>query len=590
MGLLALAALAALPAAAAAYNQLRVMPFPGTPDASPTTEIIFSALKRSELGTVAVAGASSGLHAGRLVALPDGAGTAFLLNQSFTPGESVQVEAGLRSRAAAAAVGNGESLALRWSFTIGLHEPTSAGHVTARDRGASDRDAETGGAVQMFHSRPDLQPPLVSVSRDRDLSSGDIFLSPNHSQQHGPMIVSPQGRLLWFEPRRVSVYNLEVQTYQGKPVLTWWEGHWLGKGEDVIMNQSYRTVAQVHAGEGYSSDLHEFQITPQGTALVDIYSPVRADLSSLGGLAAGTAMDCIIQELDIRTGRVLWEWHALGHIPLGASYSTVPTTANAFDYFHINSIQQLSNGNLLISSRSDWAVYEISKQTGDVLWSLGGKHSSFRLGPGANFEWQHDAHLNRDGTLTLFDDAGSPLEEPQSSAKVLAINTTARKVSQLAGFTHSPPVQASLAGSVQLLPNSDYFVGWGSDPAFSEYAPDGQLMLDGRFPYGVYSYRAYRFPWNGHPLTKPALAVAAASPGATWLYASWDGATDVAGWRVLAGSTPSTLRPTGPVVPWGNFETTIRRASRHPYWAVQALKSSGRVLATSTIQATPFGG
>jgi hypothetical protein len=431
---------------------------------------------------------------------------------------------------------------------------------------------------------------LVGFTRDRDLASGDIFLSPNHGHQAGTMILSPQGRLLWFEPRRLPVYNLEVQRYLGKPVLTWWEGHWLGTGKDVIMNQSYRTIAVVHAGEGYSSDLHEFQITPQSTALVDIFSPVRANLSSLGGQAAGTAMDCIIQELDIRTGRVLWEWHALGHIPLIDSYAPVPKDTSAFDYFHINSIQQLPNGNLLISSRSDWAVYEISKRTGNVVWALGGRHPSFSMGPGTNFEWQHDAHMNPDGTISLFDDAGSPLEEKQSSAKVLAIDTQARTASLIHRFTHSPPLRASLAGSVQLLPNGDYVVGWGSDPVFSEYTPAGQLVFDGRFPYGSYSYRAYRFPWSGHPITKPALVVAAGSHGATRLYASWNGSTDVVAWRVLAGQTPATLAPAGHTVPWSNFETTIRRAQRFPYWAVQALDASGHVLATSSAEIMPSGG
>jgi hypothetical protein len=577
-------AFAACPAAAAAQNTLRVVPFPGTPDASPSSEIIFSTLKPSELSSVTVLGTTSGRHAGHLVALPEGAGTAFLADHPFTRGEAVAVDAQLRSKAAAAAAGNGQALALKWSFTIGVKEPASGA------KAASDRSAGSTGPTQSFHSRPDLHPPLVGFTRDTDLTSGDIFLSPNHGSQAGAMILSPRGRLLWFRPRKLPVYNLEEQRYLGQPVLTWWEGHWLGTGADVIMNRSYRQIAVVHGGEGYSSDLHEFQITPQSTALVDIFSPVRTNLSSVGGPADGTAMDCIIQELDIKTGKVLWEWHALGHIPLSASYAPVPKNTSAFDYFHINSIQQLPNGNLLISSRSDWAVYEIDKQTGDVIWSLGGKHSSFTMGPDTNFEWQHDAHMNSDGSLTLFDDAGSPLEESQSSAKVLAVNMTARTVTLLHRFTHSPPLQASLAGSVQALPNGDYMVGWGSDPVFSEYTPGGQLVFDGRFPYGDYSYRAYRFPWTGHPVTRPALAVAAGSGGATSLYASWNGSTDMAFWQPLAGSTPTSLSPAGRRVPWGNFETTIRRPSRHDYWAVEALNASGHVLATSNAEAMPSGG
>jgi hypothetical protein len=560
-----------------------VIPFPGTPDASPTSEIILSTLNPSEVASISVAGTSSGAHTGHLIALPDGAGTAFLADHPFASGETVQVDAQLRSTAAAAAAGNGRALALKWSFTIAVAEPPSTGR-------AGDASTASTGPTQSFHSRPDLHPPLVSLTSDSDLTSGDIFLSASHGSQAGAMILNPAGKLLWFEPRKLPVYNLEVQSYLGKPVLTWWQGHWLGRGEDVIVDQSYRNVAVLHAGEGYSSDLHEFQITPQGTALVDIFSPVRSDLSALGGPTAGTAMDCIIQELDIKTGQVLWEWHALGHIPLTASYAQVPKNMSAFDYFHVNSIQQLPSGNLLISSRSDWAVYEINKRTGNVMWSLGGKHSSFTMGPGTNFEWQHDAHLNPGGTLTLFDDAGSPPEERQSSAKVLTVNTKTMTVSLLHRFTHSPSLLATLAGSVEALSNNDYLVGWGSEPVFSEYAPGGRLVFDGRFPYGDYSYRAYRFPWGGDPVTRPALAVAAGVAGSTLLYASWNGATNVAYWQALAGLTPSTLSPAGARVRWRGFETTINRASRHPYWAVQALDSSGRVLGMSTAQVMPAGG
>ena len=569
-------------APATAQNTLRVIPFPGTPDASPSSEIIFSTLKKSDLDAVVVVGSTSGVHAGHLISLPDSAGVAFLPDQPFAAGETVLVRAALGSQTAAASAGNGHSLAISWSFTVAIPLPSHGGR-SAGGGGAS-------GPTQTFYSRPDLHPPLVSVSQDLDRGAGDIFLTPNHDRQPGAMILNPRGRLVWFEPRRQPVYNLEVQSYLGRPVLTWWEGRFLGGGRAVIVDQSYRTVAIVYPGEGYAGDLHEFQITPQGTALLDSYAPVQADLSSIGGSSTGTAVDAVIQEVDIRTGRVLWEWHALGHVPLSASHTRVPRHSAPFDYFHINSIQQLPNGNLLVSSRSDWAVYEISRKTGNVLWTLGGKYSSFRMDPGTNFEWQHDAHLYPDGTMTLFDDAGSPQEEPQSSAKTLFVNTNTMTVSLVHRFTHAPSLLATLAGSAQVLPDHNVMVGWGSEPVFSEYAPGGRLLMDGRFPYGVYSYRAYRFPWVGYPLTRPTLAVSAVQAGGTTFYASWNGATQVAYWRALGGATPGTLAPLGGRVPWNGFETVFVRPSRPAYMAVQALDSSGHVLRTSTVHTLPSGG
>jgi arylsulfotransferase ASST len=589
-GLLLGIGLLTFPPGAGASNTLRVLPFPWTPDASATSHIVFSALKPSDLEWVFVGGSKSGPHSGRLSQLPQGAGTAFVPDHPFTPGEVVTVSAALRSPQAGTASGDPGSVRLRWAFAVAVKKPASG--KPAGDPGPSGRAASgVIGLVQNFYSEPDLHPPLVGVDRDADPGSGDILLTPTHSEQPGPMILDGRGRLLWFEPRGQSAYNLQVATYQGRPVLTWWQGKWLGTGgEDLIVNQSYRTVAVVQAGEGYSSDLHEFQITPQGTALVDIYSPVRSNLTSVGGPATGTALDCIIQEIDIRTGRLLWEWHALGHVPLSDSYTGAPSSASAYDFFHINSIQELPNGNFLVSSRSDWAVYEISRRTGNIIWTLGGKHSSFSMGPGTNFEWQHDAHLNPDGTLTLFDDAGSPQEEPQSSAKTLQLDTRTMTATLVHRFTHAPRLSSSLAGSVQTLPNNNVLVDWGSQPVFSEYTPGGQLVLDGRFPLGIYSYRAYRFNWTGHPGTRPALAPEAAARGGTTLYASWNGDTQVAYWQVLAGSSPYSLQPLGPLAPWTGFETAIRRGSRHPYWAVQALDASYHVLRTSLPEVMPSGG
>jgi hypothetical protein len=590
IGLLIGLGLSASPAAAQASNSLSVLPFPGTPDASATSQIVFSALKPSDLKWVFVDGSRSGPHTGRLKRLPQGAGTAFLPTHPFTPGEVVTVAAALRSQEAARASGDPGSLRLRWAFAVAVKEPATgnpAADVASPQRGARD----AGGLVQSFHSQPDVHPPLVSVTRDLDPASGDIFLTPTHTEQPGPMILDSGGRLLWFEPRRQPTYNLQVEEYQGRPVLTWWQGVFLGGvGEDVIVNQSYKTVATVRAGEGYASDLHEFQITPQGTALVDIYSPVRANLTGIGGSATGRVMDCIVQDVDIRTGRVLWEWHALGHVPLSASHTGAPSSSSPYDFFHINSIQQLPSGNFLVSSRSDWAVYEISRRTGNVIWTLGGKQSSFKMGPGANFEWQHDAHLNPDGTLTVFDDAGSPQEEPQSSAKTLRIDPSTMTATLVHRFTHSPKLSSSLAGSMQRLPNHNVLVAWGSEPAFSEYTPSGRLVLDGRFPFGVYSYRAYRFPWTGHPETRPVVAPVAGPHGSTVLYASWNGDTQVASWQVLAGSSPRSLQPLGPPASWSGFETTIQRGSRHPYWAVQALDARARVLRTSLAEVMPSGG
>jgi hypothetical protein len=256
-----------------------------------------------------------------------------------------------------------------------------------------------------------------------------------------------------------------------------------------------------------------------------------------------------------------------------------------FDYFHMNSIQQLPDGNLLISSRNTWAVYEISRSTGKVLWTLGGKRSSFSMGPGTNFEWQHDARLNQNGLLSLFDDASLPQEEQQASAKLLQIDTKAMTARLVARYPHSPPLLPGLAGNAQLLPNHDIFVGWGGSPDFSEYTPGGRQIFNGTFPAGIGSYRAFRFPWKGYPHTRPSIAVAQAKNGTVVVYASWNGATQVAGWRVLGGSQPGRLHGLGPVHAKTGFETALQLHAQPKYLAVQALTSGHKLLGTSRSQA-----
>lgn len=564
---------------------LAVIPFPGTPDAAPASEVIFRSLRPSELRTVTVSGERSGVHAGRLHALPGGEGTAFEPARPFVPGERVTVSARLSSPAAGTAAGEPGSARLRFSFGVAqpLAELVPGAAHTEPAQPAFARS-------QSFRSVPHLHPPIVTITRS-DPSGGDIFATPVNGWQRGPMIVNGRGQLVWYHlTGRDTAFNFEKQKYRGRPVLTWWQGavvHGHGaRGRDFIVDSSYRTVAVLHAGYGYSSDLHEFQLASHGRALVDAYAVVPANLSSVGGPTDGRVLDCIIQELDVRTSRVLWEWHAYGHIPLSASYNWVPSDQTPFDFFHLNSIQQLAGDRLIISGRNTWAAYMIDERTGRVIWTLGGKDSSWRMGPGTNFEWQHDARLHRHGILTVFDDADSPPEESESSAKELSLNVSTGVVSLVRRFTHSPALLAGSQGNADLLRNGNMMVGWGSGGGFSEYASNGREILDGRFPLGIVSYRSYRYPWTGTPAKPPALAVVPGADGSVRLYASWDGATGVRSWEVLGGPTRRRLTVLAARRSDG-FETSMRVDNEPRFFAVRPLGQHGRILGQSLNIVTP---
>jgi hypothetical protein len=238
----------------------------------------------------------------------------------------------------------------------------------------------------------------------------------------------------------------------------------------------------------------------------------------------------------------------------------------------------------VVSARNTWAVYKLSHHTGAVIWTLGGKLSTFRLGAGASFAFQHDVRVRAAGDqlLSMFDDgAGPPYVHSQSRALTLRLNLRQKTATVVGQRLHSPPLLASYEGDDQQLPDADDFVGWGQQPYFSQFNAKGKLVFDARFVGSNITYRAYRFAWNGTPAAPPALAVSRHG-GKMTVYASWNGATGVAAWRVFGGSRPSKMPAVATTLKRG-FETAINARSL-PYVAVEALDAKGHSLARSSVQ------
>jgi hypothetical protein len=443
--------------------------------------------------------------------------------------------------------------------------------------------------AQHFHSRPDLEPPTVRIDTPaHGTAPGYVFLAPKrHVVQAGPLILDDAGQVVWFRPLDThAVTDLQVQRYRGRPVLTWWQGrteNGVGRGGYRILDASYRTVAIVHAGHGLHPDIHEFRITPRGTALFTIFRPVPRDLSALGGPEEGLVIEGVVQEVDIASGRVLFEWHSLPHVGIDESYSPVPREqrGSGYDYFHVNAIDVDRDGNLLISARNTHAVYKVDRTTGRVLWRLGGKRSDFTLGPGTRFFRQHDVRRLPDGTISIFDNEASDTGR-ESRVLVLRVDERRMKAAFARSYTHPRHLESDTQGNAQFLPDGHVFVGWGSESWYTEFDRAGRVLLDAHFGArgDVDSYRAYRFPWVGRPRDRPAVAAEAGPDGRTIVYASWNGATEVARWRVLAGKDERELVPVAEA-PRRGFETRIGIPSGTSWFAVQALGRAGRVLRTS---------
>jgi hypothetical protein len=437
-------------------------------------------------------------------------------------------------------------------------------------------------------------PPAVHVATQaRGTAPGYVFVAPkkdpalDHPKdagQDGPMILDNSGRAVWFRPVRnesEDAMDFKVQYYRGEPVLTWWEGTHTGygRGEYVVLDDSYREITRVQAANGYSrGDHHEFLITPQDTALITIYGRSFRDLSYLGGPEDGTVLEGIIQEVDIGSGEVLFEWHSLPQVALEESYYEPPEDPEwPFDYFHINSIDVDHDDNLLVSARRTCAVYKIDRASGEVMWRLGGKRSDFVMDPNIRTRsYQHDARRQPDGTITIFDNGVFDVDE-RSRGAVLELDEDAMIATLAREYEHPNDRVAATQGNMQALPGGNMFVGWGSVPAFSESGADGELLFSASFaPWGE-PYRAFRFPWSGQPDDDPVLAAEPGPEDLVTLYASWNGATEVAEWEALAGPGPDRLRSAG-TVPRDGFETAITVRTTEPYVGVRARDASGRVL------------
>jgi hypothetical protein len=453
------------------------------------------------------------------------------------------------------------------------------------------------GFVRSFRSRPELLVPALSVTGTAR-SGGCLFLGPGSTRgvEHGPPAGGPQqgalivdggGELVWFAPLPGAAWatNVRRQQYRGAQVLTSWEGKVInpgfGQGAGVIRDRAYRQLARVHAGNGRLADLHEFRLTSRGTALITCYpETVETDLTSVGGPVDGSAIDSGFQEVEIDTGRVLLDWHGLDHIAVAESHQPYN---EPYDYLHLNSIDVLPDGNLLVSARATWALYKLDRRTGEVIWRLGGKASDFALDRDAVFSWQHHAEFAGDGRITVFDDGAGPVQtEPQSRGIRLAVDEARRAVKLERAYRHPRPVLSTAMGSVQSLPGGDVLVGWGTQRYTTDFTAAGTALSD--LALGapdLLSYRAYRYPWRATPHEPPALAVRAGDGRRpTTLYASWNGATEVAAWRVRAGTTARDLRVIGTVARYG-FETAIPVRATDGWFAVAALDRGGRELAVS---------
>lgn len=553
------------------------------------------------------------------IALTDGFRTAYLIGAALVMAAAVTTLAFVRQPAAAGAgplaapkPGGGAhgagSAVPRRPWVLGASVAAVVAIFAALDfslaggAGAPIGAFTTSGAYS-FVSAPGLHPPVLKAdvaTATSKLARGDILMANFYDLttkpmvgQSGPLILDNSLQPVWFQPVPTNVVasNLEEQTYKGQPVLSWWQGvvsdtGATESGEDVVVNQHYQTVATLKGKDGWVLTLHEMIISGDD-AWVTANRDIPMNLSRYGGPSDGVLDDSAVQEYSLATGKLLYTWDALDHIPLSAAKTQPPANGFPWDAYHVNSVQLTGAGTFLVSMRNTWGAYLVDQTTGAIKWQLGGgSASSFSFGTGATFEWQHDVRLDG-STLTMFDDdccqitgAGTYLAPAgPSRALELRLDTKTGTATEVASYTLPGKSSAAYMGDTQVLSNGDIFAGWGSQPYITEYSKSGQLLMEASLPGPDLSYRALVANWTGAPYYPPSGAARASGSG-TSIYASWNGATQVASWRVLGGASPSqlTVLAKGPK---SGFETQFQLSGRDRYYEVQALNAKGKVIGSS---------
>lgn len=400
-------------------------------------------------------------------------------------------------------------------------------------------------------------------------------------------------------------HGLHVASYGNVDHLCYFRGTQIGgyaRGSNLFLDGSYKLTKTIQSGNNLEmSDMHELNILDGERVLIAIYQPRQYDLVPYGVPAGdGWVMDGVFQEINITSGDVLFQWSSLDHVPLSETYVPIrqnPIVGNgtsnttAWDYFHINSVDKSDQGDYLISARHTSTIYKISGRDGSLIWKLGGKESSFIL-VDYNFSSQHDARFREANDthtiLSLFDNGSDDYRNTSSTSAGMIVSLDHRtNTSKILKRFEAPGegLRSASQGNMQILPNGNAFIGWGSNPYVSEHAPDGTVLyFAGLKDKNAMNYRAFKGNWTSTPSTPPSLfAQASSSNGPVTFWASWNGATDFSSWNFYGKKSESDSVALLGSIPRQGFQTTFTSPQFYSHAFAEAVSVDGSSLRNSTV-------
>lgn len=533
-----------------------------------------------------VQGASSGSHTGQTILADDRQTVIFKPGRPFTPGEQVKVDVGALNLDA-----QHDYRALSYTFTVAANQQPGGVGLTN-----SIPDSPPKSAFPDFLTVPQDIPHFTVTTPSADDAGGDIFVAPffwtKSTVGSYLLILNGQGQLVYYQSAAdaKSAFDFKLQP---NGLLSYFDQQ---NSTFYVMDSHYKVVNTYQAGNGYTADLHDLQLLPNGDALLMAYDAETVDMSKVvkGGKPQATVTGLIVQELD-PSRNVIFEWRSWDHFAF--TDSTASLTDDKVDLVHGNALALADDGNLLLSSRNQSEVTKINLSTGDIIWRFGGKANQFKLVNGQPFAYQHDVRQLPNGDITIFDNQGTQEKPAPSHGIEYKLDEKNMTATQVWEYTHTPPVFATFMGDTQRLSNGNTFLDWGAPSTadgykwvtMNEVTADGKTVFELTFDQPYVSYRAFRFPWQGAPDTLPDLAFKADPNGnGITLGYSWNGATEVASWRLFGGSSPQSLTQVDEKTKT-DFEMQSHLADLargQCYFQVAALDKSGKEMARSKVIST----
>ena len=457
-----------------------------------------------------IVGSISGEHKGTVKLADDKKTILFLPTIPFSPNEIVEVNV---SEVIKTTDGAALPSVVIYFKTTPLVQPLNPNNYIESENSLIESNLITNNKISYTNDTLPSNFPVITVNNLNDPAPGDIFMTNqlasnlNASIGNFLMILNNDGSVAKSKelPSPANIFKMQPNgelSYSLRTAIGW-----------TLLDTSLAPVDSFYCGNGYTADIHDFYLLPNGHALLFAYDPQPVDMSEVisGGNPDAIVTGAVIQEIDANKD-VVFQWRSWDYIQFTDSYSNL--TAPNIDLVHINSIRADNDGNIVVSMRHLSNIIKINRETGDIMWILGGKQNEFTFinehseNAPTYFSYQHDASILTNGNITLFDN-GNQHPAQYSRGVEYSLDLQNKTATLVWEYRHDPDIFSRAMGTLERLPNGNTIVGWGiangsGIPTFTEVHPDNSVALEMSLPDGQISHRSYKYAWASQ---KPEVSV-----------------------------------------------------------------------------------